>query len=709
VRGYFRLVHRVTVVGLEGLRLPAEGKLILIANHGSLLDGPLLWAFLPFRFRALVEKEIAEKPVLRTLLTGRYVIKVSTLQSYSLKHVIEAADDNVPLLIFPEGRRSTTGSLMKIYEGAGFIALKTHASVLPVHIEGNYVVPTSRAPGRKKLFGRLTVVIGQVQPPLALAQLSPREQRRRAAGIFYRHLSEMRYAASFRKRTLPAEFIHLCRVHRRQTAFKDVTQHATTYGEALAGAFLLGRRLRVYAGENIGVLLPNLTVTALLFFGLLLYRKVPAFLNYAAGTHSLAHMMALAGIETVVTSREFLRQVNLDEGLFSGRTVVFLEDIELTLRLQTKFAAFWKSRFPGRYYAALRDEERKTAVILFTSGSEGLPKGVPLTHANLIANVRQCLARIDVYESDYLLNALPLFHSFGLTVGTLLALFVGAKTFLYVSPLHYRMVPEAAYRENCTILIGTNIFLNGYARKANAYDFYRMRYVYCGAEALQDRVFETYAKKFGIRVLSGYGATECGPVISMNNAIEHEYGTVGKLLPGMEYQVMPVEGLGDVVGRAGLLQVKGENVMPGYLGRADTGITADGWYDTGDIVSVNGRGFITIIGRVKRFAKVSGEMVSLTAIEEALAGVFGVRREAAVIAEPDARRGERIELIANDPRITLKDARSTLAVKGFSELAQPRHIRYVSAIPKLATGKTDYVRLNDMLKREREEADLVKQ
>ncbi|MHB9156199.1 MAG: AMP-binding protein [Endomicrobiales bacterium] len=325
-----------------------------------------------------------------------------------------------------------------------------------------------------------------------------------------------------------------------------------------------------------------------------------------------------------------------------------------------------------------------------------------LSHENLVTNIFQCLSRIDVNDTDYLLNALPIFHSFGLTAGTLMPLFAGAKVFLYVSPLHYRVVPETAYRENCTILLGTNIFLNGYARRAHPFDFYSLRYIYCGAEALLDPVFEKYARSFGKRVMSGYGVTECSPVISMNNALEYEYGSVGKFLPGMEYKVEPVEGMDHAGGRRGLLYVRGKNVMKGYLKNeaANRKFREQdrGWYDTGDIVELSGDGFLRIVGRRKRFAKVSGEMVSLVAIEEALAYAFGERKEAAVTTVPDVKRGEKVILVANHPSITLKDARDILRIKGFSELVQPREIRYLKTIPKLATGKVDYVKLNGMLR-----------
>jgi acyl-[acyl-carrier-protein]-phospholipid O-acyltransferase/long-chain-fatty-acid--[acyl-carrier-protein] ligase len=228
-----------------------------------------------------------------------------------------------------------------------------------------------------------------------------------------------------------------------------------------------------------------------------------------------------------------------------------------------------------------------------------------------------------------------------------------------------------------------------------------MRYIFCGAEALSDSVFERYAKVYGVRVMSGYGATECSPVISINNALEHGYGTVGKILPGMEYRLAPVEGIDNKQGRAGKLYIKGKNVMTGYLKNEKANekfrVQDQGWYDTGDIVEITDDGFLKIVGRLKRFSKISGEMISLTAVEEALAGQFGERKEAAVMAVSDERKGERLILVTNSKDAGQKTVREILKAKGFSDLACPREIRYMKDMPKLGTGKIDYVRLKELL------------
>jgi acyl-[acyl-carrier-protein]-phospholipid O-acyltransferase/long-chain-fatty-acid--[acyl-carrier-protein] ligase len=327
-------------------------------------------------------------------------------------------------------------------------------------------------------------------------------------------------------------------------------------------------------------------------------------------------------------------------------------------------------------------------VVLFTSGSEGTPKGVVLSHANLLANREQLAAKFDFSAQDVILNALPLFHSFGLTSATLLPLLSGMKVFFYPSPLHYRIVPEVAYDVNATVLFGTNTFLAGYGRHAHPYDFYSVRYVFAGAERLQEETRRLWARKFGLRILEGYGATETSPVIAGNSPMENREGTVGRILPGIAYRLEPVPGLE----AGGRLVVRGPNVMLGYLLADRPGELVpppDGWYDTGDIVTLDADGYVTIRGRAKRFAKVGGEMVSLGAVEE-LAGRVWPGAQHAVVTRPDERKGEQLVLVT-----TAADAdRAALAARaradGLSELHVPRAVVRAQTIPLLGTGKVDY-------------------
>ena len=698
---YFFLVHRVKIKGMENVPKEFE-RLIIISNHESLIDGVLLWTYLKLNLKILVSRTRAQEWQLKFFMQNDYTVPLDTMNPYSLKGVIERVNRGASLLVFPEGRMTRTGSLMKIYEGTGFVAYKTGAKILPIHLGNTYSTIFSKKDGRRrKIFAPISVTIGKTLEPIQLEDMPPKRRKKRAAAIIYKALCDIAYEAANEPSTLAREFIRFCKENGGKTLYKDSTGKEVSYRRSLTGAFVLGGCLSGLPGRNIGLLLPNLTVTALIFMGLRLFRKIPVFLNYSTGPAALQHAIELADLTTIITSRQFLDRIRLNLSVFEGKNLIFLEELRGQIGLKEKLTGIIRGIFPGPCSRMMPGEEKETAVILFTSGSEGIPKGVCLSHENIISNIRQALTKVDVRETDYFLNALPIFHSFGLTIGTILPMFARAKAFLYVSPLHYRIVPEIAYDERCTIFVGTNTFLNGYSKKAHPYDFHSMRYIFCGAEALSDSVFERYAKVYGVRVMSGYGATECSPVISINNALEHEYGTVGKILPGMEHKLVPVEGIDDKQGAVGKLYIKGKNVMTGYLKneRANKKFLVEdqGWYDTGDIVEITDEGFLKIVGRLKRFSKISGEMISLTAVEEALAGQFGERKEAAVMAVSDERKGERLILVTNSRDVEQKTVREILKAKGFSDLACPREIRYMKDIPRLGTGKIDYLRLRELL------------
>ncbi len=366
------------------------------------------------------------------------------------------------------------------------------------------------------------------------------------------------------------------------------------------------------------------------------------------------------------------------------------------------------------HLALINPRPEDTAVVLYTSGSEGEPKGVELTHRNLLANLRQMLASIDLMETDRFFNALPLFHCFGLTIGLLLPLVRGVYVLIYLSPLHYRVVPSAFYNLNCTVFFGTNTFLAGYARKAHPYDFRSVRYLFVGAEKIQESTSLVWMRKFGVRVLEGYGVTECSPGISANLPMHSRPGSAGQFLPGIEYKLEPVPGIdgADDPGgseaatpspQVGRLFIRGPNVMRGYLNPEANAkfLALGGWYDTGDIVKVDAEGFVHILGRLKRFAKISGEMVSLAAIEDALAGSFpqfGLRFAVAILTRPDEAKGEKLIAVSNEPRLTLEAVRDAIRARGLTNLAVPRELKFLHELPRLGTGKINHRELEKMMR-----------
>jgi acyl-[acyl-carrier-protein]-phospholipid O-acyltransferase / long-chain-fatty-acid--[acyl-carrier-protein] ligase len=491
-----------------------------------------------------------------------------------------------------------------------------------------------------------------------------------------------------------------------QIALEDINRSPTTFRKLLIGADLMAQQMRgslPSTSAHVGVLLPNISATPVICLSLWSLGHVPALLNFSTGIPVMLACAQLAEMKQILTSREFLKKarLNLEPLTKAGIQLLYIEDLRAGITGGQKFSTLIKHRLWPRMALACDKGYEDTAVILFTSGSEGVPKGVALSHKNILANIRQMLAITDLQDNDRVFNCLPMFHSFGLTVGTLLPLVRGLYSFVYPSPLHYRVVPSALYDRDCTVFLSTNTFLNGYARKAHPYDFRSMRYLFSAAEKLQETTAKTWSEKFGVRILEGYGATECSPCVSVNTPLQPRNGTVGRLLPGIEYKLEPVEGVED----GGRLHVRGPNIMKGYLNAdANEKFKAEGgWYDTGDIVAVDSDGFLSVRGRMKRFAKISGEMVSLTAVEDALAGAFpqfGLRCQIAVVSVPDEDKGERLIAISNEPKLTIDDLRKVIKGKGLTNLCVPKEIKAVREIPKLGTGKINHRELQKLISEE---------
>jgi acyl-[acyl-carrier-protein]-phospholipid O-acyltransferase/long-chain-fatty-acid--[acyl-carrier-protein] ligase len=473
---------------------------------------------------------------------------------------------------------------------------------------------------------------------------------------------------------------------RRRRLLEDVKQVEYSYNDLLKMALILGRQIERLSvpGEKVGLLLPNLVPTVGLIFGLTARRRIPAMLNYTAGVEAMQAAIDAAEVRTIVTSRAFVEQAKLADKLagLSGVQLVYLEDVRERIGLADKlWLIAYAIHFPRAF--ALPASPEEAAVVLFTSGSEGKPKGVVLPHRAILANIAQIRSVIDFSVYDKVLNALPIFHSFGLTAGALLPVLSGASLFLYPSPLHYRVIPELAYDRGCTILFGTSTFLANYAKFANPYDFYRLRYVVAGAEKLSEAVRATWFEKFGVRIFEGYGATETAPVLAVNTPMAYKTGTVGNLLPGIEYKLLPVPG----IERAGYLKADRPGEMQPPVSEA-----GDGWYETGDVVELDEDGFVKIVGRVKRFAKIAGEMVSLEVVEK-LAIATSPAMVHAASSQPDPAKGEALVLFTTDGDLSRELLAAKARETGVPELAVPRKIHRVEALPLLGTGKVDYVTL----------------
>ncbi len=479
----------------------------------------------------------------------------------------------------------------------------------------------------------------------------------------------------------------------KKPILEDQERTPLTYLDLIRGSFALGRKISAFTskGERVGVMLPSSSGGVVTFFALHAFGRVPTMLNFTAGIRNLKAACELAGIRTVLTSHRFVEQGKLHDlidALETMTNVVYLEDVRATVGLADKLFAAAAGALPKQFRTPL--SPREPGVILFTSGSFGAPRGVVLSQANLVANCRQIAQHIALDTDWVFSNPLPIFHVFGLTGGALLPILSGLKAFQYPSPLHVKQIPPLVKDTKANVLFATDTFINQYARSAEKDELSGLTFVVCGAEKVRDETHNLIHEKFGpIPLLEGYGATECSPVIAVNTPEDNRRGTVGGLLPGMETRLEPVEGIPG----GGKLLVRGPNVMSGYL-RPDGGVEPpnDGWHDTGDVVSITDDGWVKILGRVKRFAKVGGEMVSLTAAEDLAAAVWPDCRHA-VVALPDPKKGERLILVTDRRDADAAPLLAHAQQIGAPELAVPRKIIRVPEIPVLGTGKTDYVAL----------------
>lgn len=708
VRWLLRLLYGFRAYNDPVLKTP--GPVLLLPNHVSWWDWVLIGACLENDWRFATSSTAAETSWFhkRVMVNGR-TFPIDMNSPYAAKHMAEYLHKGGRLVLFPEGRISASGSLMKFYEGTGFLIAKTGAKVITAYLRGAKRLPLSRNPDQKQWFPRISAHFSNILTPPALPHTTHSHARSQLTDWVRDQMVRQQFETEmqFGPPSLPEALVEAARLTPGKIILEDTTMQALTYRRLLTGIEVLaGEWRRILAGSagRIGVLLPNVNTMPVVLFSLWAAGKIPAILNYTAGTNAMLACARIAGLRQIVTSRAFLQRIDLDAETFqsAGFEFIYLEDLRKRIAPARRLGALI-GQMLRIHLSAPKTQADDPALILFTSGSESEPKAVELTHSNLLANIRQMLSIIDLLETDRFFSAMPLFHSFGLTVGLLLPLVHRVFAFLYLSPLHYRIIPAAFYNLNCTVLFGTNTFLAGYARKAHPYDFRSLRYVIAGAEKLQPSTETIWMEKFGVRVLHGYGVTECSPVLSVNLPMHPRPGSTGRLLPGIDYRIEPVEGISAKSGQAGRLLVRGPNVMRGYLNaEANARFKAlQGWYDTGDIACVDPEGFVFIRGRLKRFAKISGEMVSLAAVEDALAGAFpqfGSRFALAIMSRPDEQRGEKLVVVTNEPGLTLEDAQQVLRSRGVNALSTPRELQLLSDLPRLATGKIDYRRLESIIR-----------
>ncbi|MGE7273249.1 AMP-binding protein [Brevibacillus panacihumi] len=692
LKAILTLWFRPRMKGLEKLDLSQPS--LITPNHVSLLDAVLLSFTLPKNATFVVNTEIAKK--FAFFLRFRKHVTVDPLNPYSIRHMLRVLKKGETLVIFPEGRITTTGGLMKIYSGVGYLAMRTGVPVYPVIIQGLQRSKFSYLQGKLRLlwFPDVTFTIGN---PFTIAHdknRSMREQKASASDLVLRTLQNELFQSQMKTNVnLFDEVLQAAKINGpKMEIAKDLTT-AINYRTLLVGSYLLGNKLRplLLGQSTVGLFLPNSVGHLITLLSLFRIGKTPAILNFSLGIRPLLDCCETAEIKTILTSRVFIEKGKLDpiiDGLQDQMKIVYLEDLKATATTFDKIAALI------RYLTKQPAQKSNNELVLFTSGSESKPKGVVLTHTNLFANIQQVTSVIDITSRDKFFNALPMFHSFGLTAGTLLPVVKGVPVYLYPSPLHYKAIAELVYDQNATILFGTSTFMAGYGRMAHPYNFYSLRYVFAGAEKLKDDVRQMWMEKFGVRIFEGYGATETAPILSLNTPLANKQGTVGRLLPGMSYRLEAVEGIEG----GGQLLVKGPNVMKGYLIHGKGFLPAEDWYQTGDLVEADADGYLTIKSRLKRFAKIGGEMVSLNLIEELAMQCFGHSGFAAITVH-DQRKGERVLLYTTDETVELGPLRAYIQQLQFSPLLVPGAIRHTKTLPLLGSGKTDYVSLKQWAER----------
>lgn len=686
--------------------MPRKG--VYVANHVSFLDPVLLFAFLPGDPVFALNGHLYRNRLIRFLMRTADVMPFNPIEPGDIKELIAKVDGGRLCVIFAEGRVTESGGLMKIYEAPGLVADKSGAPLIPVWIEGPQYGYFSKTKGKlpHRPLPKVRVIVGRPRSFKLKDEL--RRQRDHISNEVYMILREMSFEVRYNPDiSLFAQLMKTAKIHAKKGLFRrpkfveDIQRKPQSYRDIVIKSFVLGKYLkrRTEPEEHVGLFLPNSVAALCSFFGLTAYDRIPVMLNFSVGAQNMVSMCKTAQVRIVVTSLAFVKTAKMEDAVKmmeeAGVKIIYLEKAAKEIGLWDKINAYLRYKIKR---VPIKKGGNRKAVILFTSGSEGTPKAVVLSHANIISNIKQMSAIETINVTDTVFNALPMFHSFGLVVGTLFPLFEGSKLFLYPSPLHYRVVAEIVYEIGASIMFGTDTFFRGYGRIAHPFDFHNIRFMFGGAEAVKPDTRNIWMGRLGIRVLEAYGATECSPVVSANTRIFNCFGSIGKLLPAIEYKIEPVPG----IEKGGELVVRGPNIMMGYILPDNPGVLVPlegGWYHTGDVVEIDEIGFVYIRDRIKRFAKIGGEMVSLNAVHEMVCKAYETDGEFqyGVVAIPHESKGEQIVLATNNRNVSQDGLHAYIRANAMSELFLPRIILYMEKLPVFATGKADNVTLKKIV------------
>ncbi len=699
LRTLLKILFRVRVEGEEHLQ-PSKDPTLIVCNHTSLLDGVMLYAFLPETPLFLVNKTTAEVWYFKIFLCPIAKLLIDDLHPMALKKAVKHLAAGDAIVVFPEGRITTTGVLMKIYDGPAMLAAKSGAKIIPIGIEGLQHSRFSylKSSLRLKILPAVKITVSAPELFEPYDSLPVKTRRARRSQAMFQIMQKISFKNTYENENLFESLIRSAKKHGESTPIiSDPNNPKVTYRSLIARAFILSEFLEpdLLTVNRVGILLPSTVAAATAFFALQHQGKEVVLLNFSGGLTPLMKAISISKIEFVITSSTFVDVAGIHKEISAIETVtkvVFLEDIKERITLKAKVKGLALSilaKYSNQTHTNNPGPEQ-CAVILFTSGSEGSPKGVALSHANILKNYAQAQVLISINKHDHVLNVLPIFHAFGLVIGLITPLLKGTPSYQYPSPLHYRKIPEICYQQNISCLLGTNTFLANYAKHASEYDFYNVKWVLSGAEKLTQSTKNLWQSRFGVRIFEGYGVTEASPVLAVNHPLYHRENTVGKLLPNIEHRLIDVDGLVE----GGELAVKGPNIMLGYLNEnggisPTSGKLGLGWYDTGDIVEVDDDGFIAIIGRQKRFAKIGGEMVSLATIENFVQDTWPEFDHVAVALE-DLQRGEQIVLLTTKVDLQKSELIEAGKKRGLAPIYFAKKVFYIDEVPYLPTGKIDH-------------------
>jgi acyl-[acyl-carrier-protein]-phospholipid O-acyltransferase / long-chain-fatty-acid--[acyl-carrier-protein] ligase len=701
VRLLIAVLYRVRVLGAK--HVPARGGVLLVSNHVSLMDGFLVgWAARHRHVRFMIWRPYYNHWAFRGVLRALRTIPVDLGGPRAMTAAIQSARKELEaghvVCIFAEGSVTRTGNLLPFKRGMEKILEGLDVPAIPVHLDRVWHSIFSFAGGQ--FFGkmprrwpyRVTVSLGA--PLAAPATAWAARQAVQELGSEAAQLTREPGA------TLPARFVRLARRHWGKFAMADSTGRELTYGRALTASVLLAAEVRRRADSErmIGLLLPATVGGALANLGVSLAGKVPVNLNFTGGKESMAYAAAQCEIRTVITSKVFLAKAKLE----APEGSVYLEDILASIGKTAKLWALVKARLaPGRWLTPKGDPD-SLATVIFSSGSTGVPKGIMLSHFNLMTNVDAVLQLFSLDQRDRIIGVLPLFHSFGFMATIWLPLFTGGGVVYHPNPTDAKVIGELIHKYKGTFLLSTPTFCGTYMRKCTREQFASLRFVVVGAEKLREPLRKEFEETFGIDLLEGYGMTEMSPVIAVNTPgfregkeiqIGTRHGTVGLPIPGVAVRVVDPDTMQQLPpGHEGLLLVKGPNRMLGYLN--DPARTAqvfkDDWYITGDMAKVDEDGFLAITDRISRFSKVGGEMVPHLLVEELIGKACG-DAPCAVTGLPDERKGERLAVLYTDPNLTPEELWRRLSETDLPKLWLPKleNIHHVDELPVLGTGKLD--------------------